>query len=630
MDQCNIDPYEDEIKDLGMAISGINLHGDGYGFLPKELLLALFTSIDHEYPWQTIRFIHELCKVCKKWYVVIIKNPETIRTMLNIRPLCWAAALGQADRIIELKLKHGFSLREPDKRGLRPADYAIGNGHINCLMVFRAGGALETPNRGIKEFKEYAQDGDEQTMYFLMAANTVHTTEEQPEEQADEQDYACEALTQAVKDDDYDKVLLILTKHPQCTVAISDGWMKDGTLIGSKMQLLLVFNEQAYHEHFLFDDLGTFLDYSNSDIELFFKNFRRFRANPNTLDDSGMALLHCPCVSSRFLPVIKELLACENIDPNIRCLNFKEDQGDVRDGWTPLHWAACYGADDCLQELLNVKNCDVNIANDKGETPLKLAIKNGETNCAKLLKNHGATIFDTSSWTRLHLAAYDGKYETLKKLLCQTDCNVNIATDDANGLTPLHCVAMSGNQDCAKLLVQHGAAVDAVSKQGKKPFEYAIGHEDIGKCHVFLFREYMKNKQPESNRGLTIRKGIPLHHAAYNGEYETLKKLLSSDRCNVDMVDEEGRTALHCAAAGGHIDCIKLLLNAGACVMKEDKNGLIPMKYAIKAKQQEAVIELLTPTSSNLNNQMRDPKKVTGKKRNTPRDKQPDEKCTIQ
>jgi ankyrin repeat protein len=64
----------------------------------------------------------------------------------------------------------------------------------------------------------------------------------------------------------------------------------------------------------------------------------------------------------------------------------------------------------------------------------------------------------------------------------------------------------------------------------------------------------------------------PLHAAASAGDTKLLRKLLEAGKNDVDAIDEEADcyahawSALHCAAGGGHADCLRLLIGAGAGV----------------------------------------------------------------
>jgi ankyrin repeat protein len=62
-----------------------------------------------------------------------------------------------------------------------------------------------------------------------------------------------------------------------------------------------------------------------------------------------------------------------------------------------------------------------------------------------------------------------------------------------------------------------------------------------------------------------------LHQAAAEGDTEEIKRLLQSDhRKLIDVYDELSKTPLMCAAMNGHIEAVKLLLDAGADVNAHD------------------------------------------------------------
>lgn len=59
--------------------------------------------------------------------------------------------------------------------------------------------------------------------------------------------------------------------------------------------------------------------------------------------------------------------------------------------------------------------------------------------------------------------------------------------------------------------------------------------------------------------------GQLIYQAALYSNADLLGDLLRSDSSNqqLDFTDAQGRTALHVAAANGHLPCIQLLIKAG-------------------------------------------------------------------
>ena len=71
-----------------------------------------------------------------------------------------------------------------------------------------------------------------------------------------------------------------------------------------------------------------------------------------------------------------------------------------------------------------------------------------------------------------------------------------------------------------------------------------------------------------------------LHIAAEIGDTDFVRKLIDSGDCYVDVPDHEGRTALHLAAAHGHIHTAEVLLSLGANIAALDKHNKTPLMIA--------------------------------------------------
>ena len=61
---------------------------------------------------------------------------------------------------------------------------------------------------------------------------------------------------------------------------------------------------------------------------------------------------------------------------------------DVYGGWTPLHYTAIGGHKE-VAKLFLAKGADVNAKNDNVKTPLDVAVQEGHTETADLLRKHG-------------------------------------------------------------------------------------------------------------------------------------------------------------------------------------------------------------------------------------------------
>ena len=122
--------------------------------------------------------------------------------------------------------------------------------------------------------------------------------------------------------------------------------------------------------------------------------------------------------------------------------------------------------------------------------------------------------------TPVHICAGHGHLGLLQRLLSQvSDPRPLLELTDVMGNTPLHLAAMTGHLPVVQYLLDHGAAVDAVTPYGT----------------------------------------TPLHRAAMNGHLAVVRCLLVSYGATVDATTSSGMTPLHLAHRRGHRDVAQLL-----------------------------------------------------------------------
>lgn len=112
---------------------------------------------------------------------------------------------------------------------------------------------------------------------------------------------------------------------------------------------------------------------------------------------------------------------------------------------------------------------DVNLKDIFGNTVLHCAaILQKNLFFLVLMDNKGnPNVANVNGWTCLHLAAFHDRHKNIKKMLSTNKIPLHL--HDREKYTPLHVASLRGNTESAKLLVQCGAEVNALSARGETP-----------------------------------------------------------------------------------------------------------------------------------------------------------------
>ena len=195
---------------------------------------------------------------------------------------------------------------------------------------------------------------------------------------------------------------------------------------------------------------------------------------------------------------------------------------------------------------------------------------------ARLLLLASASLLPLSAQTVFE-AARNGDLATVQQMV--TKDRSLVARKDAYGLTPLHWAAARGKTDVAAWLLDHGAKVDALdtrsfdvlreeAEEQSRPPE----REDESRGTGFGVAEPLTPSTPPDAH-------TPLHWAAACGHLD-LARLLLDRGASVKAADRGRMIPLHYAAEYGHADIVALLMERGAPVNAESIPGYTPLLYA--------------------------------------------------
>ena len=149
-------------------------------------------------------------------------------------------------------------------------------------------------------------------------------------------------------------------------------------------------------------------------------------------------------------------------------------------------------------------------------------------------------------------AVFDGDIDEVRTLI-QAGADVNARSID-HGTTPLMQAAADGRMDLVDLLLASGADPMEYDENGNTALHEAVFHD-----HVDIARLTIASGAIVSG----YEAGEPMMMAALRGHVDCVRLFLDAG-VDVDFVDIDGSTALTSAAANGHVDLIRFLVDRGA------------------------------------------------------------------
>ena len=216
---------------------------------------------------------------------------------------------------------------------------------------------------------------------------------------------------------------------------------------------------------------------------------------------------------------------------------------------TDLHCAVFFGHLDLAQMLLD-RGYDINYTTTKGYTPLLVGAHRGRFEIVKMLLERRANVQAKTKdgWTVLHHAAFGGNKDVLElahEAMLGTEAGSIDLISDAKH-TPLHAAAMAARPSCVEFLLSCQCHVDA-------------------QCN---------------------NKYTSLHYAAEKNAHQSAEvvRLLVQASANLESMNSNGETPLHCTVRTVNFQVMTVLLWLGANGEAETSSGQKPLQLVVKRK----------------------------------------------
>ncbi len=231
-------------------------------------------------------------------------------------------------------------------------------------------------------------------------------------------------------------------------------------------------------------------------------------------------------------------------------------------GWTPFMLSLATGVAD-ERAAANLAPEELNHRDRWNRTPFLLAVAGGDLEMARALAERGCDLHAKGHCgaTALHLAAQINHCHMLEWLLAR---GLALDARDSFGQSALHA-AVSGNRvNAAAFLLRKGADVHERDANGYALIHSVLFPEDLAMLKLLLKAGADVNEV--SGGGCW-----PLQDASQAGNAPAVAFLLQ-EGANPNLTST-GQTALFAAVSSDSLECVRLLLDAGAEVNATDCDG---------------------------------------------------------
>ncbi len=203
------------------------------------------------------------------------------------------------------------------------------------------------------------------------------------------------------------------------------------------------------------------------------------------------------------------------------------------------------GDADGLRRILEQDPAASEARDSTGVSLLMHSIYRGRRDLAELIASKKKTldIFEAASLGRL-----DRLYECLQDVSAMD-------SRSKDGFTALHFACFFGQPEAARLLIESGAAVDAVAAN---PTQVMLLHSAASARNLEAARLLLEHGAPSMVNARQQGGWVPIHAAAQNGD-RPMVELLLKHGADPKLANDEGKTPAMVAGDKGHEEIAALL-----------------------------------------------------------------------
>ena len=292
---------------------------------------------------------------------------------------------------------------------------------------------------------------------------------------------------------------------------------------------------------------------------------------------------------------------------------------------TILHLAANSGSAEMVDIILEANEYVMNMLDSCGNSALIKAAKLGHEEFAIGLLKHNPNWHLTGEQDRniLHWAAVNGLNNLISALGKQLSedpviCKKVINAQDCLGNTSIVLAAQCKHDDCVQALLQISCDIRTKGQYGRNLLQWLCIHGCRSETFKLIkaYEMDVNSLDDDGNSALVLatanrnyeivsalldnfndcdvnvqgtKQKCALHWLAMRGNLTMLKKILSTQRCNLNLRDDLGKTPLLTCAEHKRIQCFTELIKHGAKINLRTSNGISALHCVAEAGLQYCV-----------------------------------------